>query len=64
MMILLAAACLNNSVKRTTGTTPDPMMSSRTCPDGGQLVDVADDQHRSVVRDRFHKRLRQHDRVH
>ena len=29
--------------------------------DGGQLVDIADDQQRRVVWDRFHERLHQHD---
>src|SRR5271157_4545123 len=32
MMIRLAAACRNTSVRRTTGTTPEPMMSANTCP--------------------------------
>src|SRR5271154_3412992 len=32
MMIRLAAACRNTSVSRTTGTTPEPMMSASTCP--------------------------------
>ena len=30
-------------------------------PDGGQLVDVSDDQQRRLVGDRFHERLHQHD---
>jgi hypothetical protein len=39
------------------------MMSASTCPgpDRGQLVDIADDQQRRVVRNRFHERLHQQD---
>ena len=32
MMIRLAAACRNTSVRRTTGTALEPMMSANTCP--------------------------------
>src|SRR3984957_7846106 len=32
MMIRLATACRNTSVRRTTGTAPEPMMSASTCP--------------------------------
>src|SRR3979411_2292713 len=31
-MMRLCAACRNTSVKRTTGTAPDPMMSASTWP--------------------------------
>jgi hypothetical protein len=31
-MIRLSAACRKTSVKRTTGTEADAMMSPRTCP--------------------------------
>jgi hypothetical protein len=58
MMIRLAAACRNTSVRRTTGTAPEPMMSQHLPgSDGWQLVDISDDQQRCMVRDCFHKRL-------
>ena len=48
VIIRLAAACRNTSVSRTTGTTPDPMMSGQHLPrsDGGQLIDISNDQQR------------------
>ena len=63
MMIRLAAACRNTSVRRTTGTSArsDDVGQHLPRSDGGQLVDISDDQQRRVVRDRFHKRLHQHD---
>ena len=63
MMIRLAAACRNTSVRRTTGTSARADDVGQYLPgsDGGQLVDIADDQQRRVVRRRLHQRLHQHD---
>ena len=57
VMILLWAAWRNTSVNRTTGTAPDAMTIGKdlTRADGGELVDVADDQQRGIIRDRLHQ---------
>ena len=63
MMIQLAAACRNTSVRRTTGTTSDPITSANTCPgptDGNWSISPTIES-RGVVRYRFHKRLHQQD---
>src|SRR5271166_3537125 len=60
MMIRLAAACRNTSVKRTTGTAPEPMMSVSTCPgptDGSWSISPT----MSSARDRSYQRLLQYD---
>ena len=62
-MIRLWAACRNTSVNRTTGTAPggDDVGQDLARTDGGQLVDVADDQQRGIVGNGPHQRLHQHD---
>src|SRR5271163_5252703 len=59
----LAAACRNTSVSRTTGTAPESMMSAKHLPrpDRRELVDIADDKQRGIVRCRLHQSLHQHD---
>ena len=61
MMIQLAAACRNTSVRRTTGTAPDDVGQHLPGSDGRQLVDVADDEQRRVVRRRLRQPLHQYD---
>ena len=60
-MIRLSAAWRNTSVRRTTGTAPDAMMSAEHLPrpDRRQLIDIADEQQRRSLRQRPQHRLHQ-----
>ena len=58
-MILLCAACRNTSVNRTVGdgAGADDVGEHLPGADRRQLVDVADDQQRRVIRDGLQQRL-------
>ena len=60
-MIRLSAAWRNTSVSRTTGTAPEPMMSAQHLAgaDRRQLVDVADQDQRGMVRHRLQQSVHQ-----
>src|SRR5260370_10698387 len=61
-IIRLAAACRNTSVKRTTGTAPEPMISASTCPGPTEgSWSISPTIRSAAFWHRSHQRLHQHD---